>query len=167
MADELVTIRDYSNPWEAEWARDVLASAGICCLLPDSSVNYLYNFIGPVRVQVASSVADEAERILSEQEFSRRPILQERASMKDEPCAEEEAPPGEAPEDAEAAVDAIDPSEACPMREPAGCPNCGGAAIVSARAPAFAGESALAGAVKRLFGGGWKRCTACGHEWEE
>ena len=166
MADELVTIRKYTNPWEAEWARDVLASAGICCLLPDSSLNYLYNFIGAVRVQVSSSVADEAEKILSEQEFSRRPLLQRKGGVTDM-SSEAEASPTESPEEADASVDAIDPGEACPMREPEGCPNCGGTAVVSTHAPAFAGESALAGAVKRLFGGGWKRCTACGHEWEE
>ncbi len=167
MADELVTIREYSNPWEAEWARDVLASAGICCLLPDASLNYLYNFIGAVRVQVSSSVAEEAEKILSEQEFSRRPLLQGKAALDGEPGAETDVSPSESSEEAEASVDAIDPAEACPMREPAGCPNCGSAAVVSAPAPAHAGESVLASAVKRIFGGGWKRCTACGHQWEE
>jgi hypothetical protein len=167
MADELVTIREYTNPWEAEWARDVLASAGICCLLPDASLNYLYNFIGAVRVQVASSVAQEAENILAEQEFSRRLTLGGKAGQELESQDPTEPVSTELTEKTESPVDAIDPRDACPMREPRGCPNCGGEEIESVSAPAHEGQSALAGVVKRFFGHGWKRCSACGHQWEE
>jgi len=219
MVDELVTLRQYTNPWEAEWARGVLASAGICCLIPDASVSYLYNFIGPVRVQVPSSSADDAEKVLADQEFSRKLLAPEREYGAEaagepgegegscEPCPAcgsetvglEPAPPpgGESPserllraltgpdawvcsscghrwdrrtvmeESDDEATEAIDPHDLCPRPEPSRCPTCGSAASVSAPAPAYAGESALGGAFKRLLGHGWLRCSACGHLWED
>ncbi|WP_353068149.1 DUF2007 domain-containing protein [Tunturibacter empetritectus] len=67
---ELVTVRRYRDLSEAIVARAVLESAGIFCFLKDENLVRLdwqvSNFIGGIRLQVASTDVDAAEEILSQ-----------------------------------------------------------------------------------------------------
>jgi hypothetical protein len=67
---ELVTIRRYRDLSEAIVARAVIESAGIFCFLKDENLVRLdwqvSNFIGGIRLQVASSDVEAAEAILSQ-----------------------------------------------------------------------------------------------------
>jgi hypothetical protein len=67
---ELVTIRRYRDLSEAIVARAVIESAGIFCFLKDENLVRLdwqvSNFIGGIRLQVASSDVEAAEAIVSQ-----------------------------------------------------------------------------------------------------
>lgn len=162
MADEekdgLVTIREYTVPLEAEWAQNVLAAAGICCLLPDRNVNYLYTPVTPVRVQVPAAVAEEAESVLAEMEMQRAlGETPESAEAAEGPAADEEP----------ASVEAIDPHDLCPVPEARlVCPACGSKEIEASDPPSGVQASMFESLVSAALGRGWVRCTACGHSFE-
>jgi hypothetical protein len=67
---ELVTVRRYRDLSEAIVARAVIESAGIFCFLKDENLVRLdwqvSNFIGGIRLQVASADAEAAKAILSQ-----------------------------------------------------------------------------------------------------
>lgn len=69
MDEELVTIRSYSFPWEANVEQAVLEEEGIPTYLQDAetvSTQWLYsNAIGGVKLQVPESRVEEAREILS------------------------------------------------------------------------------------------------------
>jgi hypothetical protein len=157
----LVTIRQYTVPLEAEWAQNVLAAAGICCLLPDRNVNYLYTPVTPVRVQVPASVAEEAEAVLTEMEMHRRGVGEVEAP---ESAAAAEGPSVEEQPDA---VEAIDPHDLCPVPESRlVCPACGSREAEAAPPPAGVEPTVFESLVAAALGRGWVRCVACGHQWE-
>jgi hypothetical protein len=157
----LVTIREYTVPLEAEWAQNVLAAAGICCLLPDRNVNYLYTPVTPVRVQVPAAVAEEAEAVLSEMEMHRHSLGEA------EVPGSAEAAEGPSAEEEPAAVEAIDPHDLCPVPEPRlACPACGSREVEAAPHPAGVTPSLFESLVAAALGKGWVRCVACGHHWE-
>jgi len=159
MADEdegLVTIREYSVPMEADWAQNILAAAGICCLIPDRNANSLVPFPSPVRVQVPASRAADAEEILVAMEMHRKPMSEAGPSEDGEESLEE-------PEE----VAAIDPHDLCPVPgHPPHCPACGGEEVEETAAPAGVQESLFERLVSTATGRGWLRCSACGHSWE-
>lgn len=164
----LVTIREYLYPIQAEWARNVLASAGIPCVLPDHHADYLASLVKGVRVQVDEGNAEEAEGILKECEFEMGggqvrepgtlPEGEEDLPEGAEPSESFEPPPGE-PE----VADLGDLAAGLP---PQACPSCGEAKTRPAPPPDYAAESLLGAFLKRLAGRGWFRCTGCGHVWE-
>lgn len=160
MSDEreegFVTIREYLVPLEAEWARNVLAQAGICCLVPEGNLNLSIPGT-PVRLQVLGPVADEAEAVLTEMELHRKPIGE--SDQTDDEGGEGEP---EGPQE----VEAMDPHDLCPVPQVPPCPMCGTADTEATPPPEYAGENRLTDAIKRLAGHGWQRCRACGHTWE-
>jgi hypothetical protein len=157
----LVTIREYTVPLEAEWAQNVLAAAGICCLLPDRNVNYLYTPVTPVRVQVPAAVAEEAESVLAEMEMHRQAIGEVGAS------GGAESAEGPAAEEEPSAVEAIDPHDLCPVPESRlACPACGSREVEAAPPPAGVEPTVFESLVAAALGRGWVRCVACGHQWE-
>ena len=158
-SDDLVTVGEYPTALEAEWARSVLASAGICCQIPDHSMATILPFAGLIRVQVPAEKAEEATALLESMDFERGLFL--RASA--ESGAEE--PAGEIPPDF-AEAEALDPHDLCPAPAGRPCPKCGSEETEPAPAPPYAGETALASFFKRLAGRGWMRCAACGHLFE-
>ena len=68
MVDHYVTVRRYSSPQEAHLARAKLESEGVPAVIQDENLvrmNWLYsNVIGGVKVQVAHSHVQAANRIL-------------------------------------------------------------------------------------------------------
>ena len=69
MDDQLITVRTYSLPWQADLARTMLEAEGIPAFVADAntvSMNWLYsNAIGGVRLQVPESYAEAANETLS------------------------------------------------------------------------------------------------------
>ena len=69
MDDQLVTIRRFSQPWEADLARATLEANGIPAFVVDAhtvSMNWLLsNAIGGVRLQVPKSHMKAASEVLS------------------------------------------------------------------------------------------------------
>ena len=159
----LVTIREYTVPLEAEWAQNILAAAGICCLIPDRNVNYLYTPVTPVRVQVPAAMAEEAESVLTEMEMHRQSLGGSREV--EEPEARDGALDlSEEPD----LVDAIDPHDLCPVpeRAPLACPTCGSGEVEAAPKPAGVEQSVFESLLSAATGRGWLRCAACGHLFE-
>ena len=74
MATNYVTVRRYSSPQEAHLARAKLESEGVPAVVQDENLirmNWLYsNAIGGVKLQVAHSHIDTANRILGSVERS-------------------------------------------------------------------------------------------------
>ncbi|OYV98915.1 MAG: hypothetical protein B7X11_05725 [Acidobacteria bacterium 37-65-4] len=167
MADEdegLVTIREYSVPMEADWAQNILAAAGICCLIPDRNANSLVPFPSPVRVQVPASKAEDAEEILSAMEMHRKPTREAGTRGDDEG---QDSLAGEGGDQEPDSVDAIDPHDLCPVPGSAPrCPACGGEEVEATTAPAGVQESFFESLVSAATGRGWVRCAACGSVWE-
>ncbi len=157
---DLVVVGEYVMPLEAEWARSVLASAGICCLIPDTAMSYIYPFTGLVRVQVPASREAEARALLDEMDFERGLFLEAKARGE-----VEEAEPGPPPEPSDDGT-AIDPHELCPTPPALLCPSCGSGEADPCPAPAYSTDSAAGAFLKRILGHGWMRCGACGHVWE-
>ena len=155
-----VTIREYLVPLEAEWARNVLAQAGICCFVPEGNLNLSIPGT-PVRLQVPAPVADEAEAVLEEMELHRRP-LSEGDDLHGTAPGEEGDDGSEEPSE----VEALDPHDLCPIALAPPCPACGAAETASAPPPDYAGENRMTDAIKRFAGHGWYRCASCGHVWE-
>ncbi len=159
----LVTIREYFVPMEAEWAQNVLAQAGICCLVPDGNLNLSVPGT-PVRLQVPAAAAEEAEAVLAEMEMHRKP-LDEGGAPEDGAGPE----PQEDDEDAEPdAVSAIDPHDLCPLPPSASlcCPACQSEAVNASEPPPGVRTSLFEHLVSAATGKGWLRCAACGHTWE-
>lgn len=167
MADEdegLVTIREYSVPMEADWAQNILAAAGICCLIPDRNANSLVPFPSPVRVQVPASKAEDAEEILRAMEMHRKPMSE---SGPREGSEDRDSPDGEGDLQEPDDVEAIDPRDLCPVPgHPLRCPSCGGKEVEATTAPAGAQESFFESLVSAATGHGWLRCATCGSVWE-
>ncbi len=162
--EDLVTIREYSVPMEADWAQNILAAAGICCLLPDRNANSLVPFPCPVRVQVPASKAEDAEEILSAMEMHRRPLSEAASREKDEG---QDSLEGEDDLQEPDRVEALDPHDLCPMPgRPPRCPACGGDKVEAAAAPAGVQESFFERIVSAATGCGWLHCATCGHSWE-
>jgi hypothetical protein len=162
--ENIVTIREYSVPMEADWAQNVLAAAGICCLIPDRNANTLVPFPSPVRVQVPASKAADAEEILCAMEMHRKPFGGQDDSDSDEGQDSE----SEEGKDQEAdRVVAIDPHDLCPVpgRGPQ-CPSCGAEEVEATAAPEGIRESLFESLVSAARGRGWLRCASCGHAWE-
>ena len=160
----LVTIREYFVPMEAEWARNVLAQAGICCLVPDGNLNLSVPGT-PVRLQVPAAAAEEAEAVLTEMEMHRRPLDEE--GVQEDEAAEFE--PGARDDEAEPdAVSAIDPHDLCPLPPSASlrCPACQSEAVEASEPPAGVKETFFEHLLSAATGKGWLRCAACGHTWE-
>jgi hypothetical protein len=157
--EELITVGEYRTAMEAEWARSVLASAGLCAMLPDQAMGTILDATGPLRLQVPESKADEAKAILSEMELERGLFLEarERGEME-----EADDDPQEPLEDGSA----IDPHDLCPSSPALTCPACGVEEVGPCPPPEHAVESAASAFLRRLFGKGWFRCSACGHTWE-
>jgi hypothetical protein len=65
---DLVTVRTFSTLMEAELAKNILDTAGIDSFLFDENVGriYLANVVGGFRLRVDAANADEANRILKE-----------------------------------------------------------------------------------------------------
>ena len=158
-SSDVVTVGEYPTALEAEWARSVLASAGICCQLPEASMATILPFAGLIRVQVPAERAEEASALLEAMDFERGLFLKASA----EGGAEE--PGGEVPADF-AEVEALDPHDLCPSPAALPCPRCGSEETEPSPAPPYAGENALASFFKRLTGRGWMRCADCGHLFE-
>ena len=160
----LVTIREYSVPMEADWAQNVLAAAGICCLIPDRNANSLAPFPSPVRVQVPASKVEDAEEILCAMEMHRKPMSEgenrENDEGQDSRAGEDEA---QEPDN----VEAIDPHDLCPVPgHSPHCPSCGAEEVEASAAPEGVRESLFESLVSAATGRGWLRCAACGHAWE-
>ncbi len=72
MDDQLVTLRTYSHPWQAELARTVLEAEGLTAFVADANtvtMNWLWsNAIGGVRLQVPMSSVQEATKVLAFEE---------------------------------------------------------------------------------------------------
>ena len=162
--DDIVTIREYSVPMEADWAQNVLAAAGICCLIPDRNANTLVPFPSPVRVQVPASKVADAEEILCAMEMHRKPFGGPENRENDE-GPDSRAGEGEAQETDN--VEAIDPHDLCPVpgRAPQ-CPACGAEEVEATAAPEGIRESLFESLVSVATGRGWLKCAACGHAWE-
>ncbi len=158
--DGFVTIREYLVPLEAEWARNVLAQAGICCLVPEGNLNLSIPGT-PVRLQVPASVEDEAEAVLTEMELHRKPLSESDHLDGTTPEEQSEEEPEEPSE-----VEALDPHDLCPLAPVPPCPACGAGATAATPPPEYAGENRVTDTIKRLAGHGWFRCGACGHVWE-
>ncbi|MGC8723349.1 MAG: hypothetical protein ACP5VF_05705 [Acidobacteriota bacterium] len=157
----LVTIRTYMTVLEVEWARSVLASAGLCCFVPDAVGGTLFPMPGGIRLQVPASAAEESERVLAGQELERG--LGSETPHGGEAAAETE--PGSPDEEPET-VEAVEPHDLCPSPPFLFCPACGSLAVRETPPPKYAAESALSGALSRFLGRGWHRCADCGHEWK-
>lgn len=165
----LVTIREYLYPIQAEWARNVLASAGIASVLPDTHADYLASLVKGVRVQVDQANAGEAESVLRECEFEMG------AGQVREPEGDavggaelsDDAEPTEAFEPSVQAPEVDDLNELSRGPAPKSCPECAAGPARPTPPPDFAAESLLGAFLKRLAGRGWYRCPACGHVWEE
>lgn len=159
----LVTIREYFVPMEAEWAQNVLAQAGICCLVPDGNLNLSVPGT-PVRLQVPAAAAEEAEAVLAEMEMHRRPLGdggdQEEGAGPALQAGDEDAEPD--------AVSAIDPHDLCPLPPSASlcCPACQSEAVEASEPPPGVKASLFEHLVSAATGKGWLRCAACGHTWE-
>ncbi len=139
--DALITIRTFLSPVEAEWAQAVLTSAGVCSFIPDRNINFGFNFIGGVRLQIPASKADEAEEILSESEFEQHNLLSEQSPQDASGAAE-----GDQTDEMESdlPVDAVDSEDVCPMgRELERCPACGSDEVGATVPPEYAVESRL------------------------
>lgn len=107
--DRLVTVGEYFTPIEAEWARSVLASAGLCSMLPDQVMGFmLEGTTGAIRLQVPASREEEARALLNEMDFERGLFLE--AHARGEADASEPGPPQEPSDDGTA----IDPHEPLP-----------------------------------------------------
>jgi hypothetical protein len=156
----LVTVGEYRTAMEAEWARAVLASAGLCAMLPDQAMGTILDASGPLRLQVSESKAEEAKAILSEMELERGLYLEARERGEVEEA--DDGSPQEPIEDGSA----IDPHDLCPSSPALTCPACAGEEVGPCPAPKYAVESAAGAFLRRLFGKGWFRCSACGHTWE-
>ena len=69
MEDQLVTIKSFSLPWEAELARATLEAQGIPAVVADAhtvSMNWLYsNAIGGVKLQVLETFVEAATKALA------------------------------------------------------------------------------------------------------
>ncbi|MBR2867236.1 MAG: DUF2007 domain-containing protein [Alistipes sp.] len=64
-ADTLVALREYNNTVQAEIAKSMLDSAGICCVLHGEYMSSIYcTGAFPVRLMVRSQDVEEANRIL-------------------------------------------------------------------------------------------------------
>ncbi len=163
--DALITIRTYLSPVEAEWAQAVLTSAGVCSFIPDRNVNFGFNFIGGVRLQVPASKSDEAEEILSQTEFEQHNLLSERAE--DDLSADGEDTLADENE-SDLPVDAVDPEDVCLMdRELERCPACGSDEVGATVPPDYVVESQLKTLLRHFRGHGWLKCNACGHTWDD
>ena len=160
--EKFVTLRVYLNPLEAEWAHSILASAGICSFLPESSTAYIYNVGGGLRLLVPSSRAEEAEAFLVDWERERAEHPGEDVTSLDENTPDEELP--EEIED----PGAIDAEDVCPCsakdppESPLLCPQCGSDAIEETAKPSYDIGNLLTDIRERLSGRKWRRCTACG-----
>jgi hypothetical protein len=154
----LVTVGEYFTPIEAEWARSVLASAGLCSMMPDQMMGFmLEGATGPIRLQVPSAKAEEARAILAEMEFERGLYLE----------AREHGEADEADEMLEAEdVPAVDPHDLCPKPPSPACPTCGSSDVAPCAPPAYAADGPVTAFLKRLVGRGWMRCEGCGATWE-
>lgn len=160
--DRLVTVGEYFTPIEAEWARSVLASAGLCSMLPDQVMGFmLEGTTGAIRIQVPASREEEARALLDEMEFERGLFLE--AHARGEADAPEPGPPEEPSDDGTA----IDPHELCPAPPDLLCPSCAGREVDPCPAPAFSTDSAAGAFFKRILGRGWVKCGSCGHVWEK
>ena len=164
----LITIREYLYPIQAEWARNVLASVGIPCVLPDHHADYLASLVKGVRVQVPEESAEEAEAILKECEYEMGAGQGHDPAEPDggEEDSPEDAEPTEAFEPPPGAPDVADLSELSESLIPKACPKCGEFKARPAPPPDYAGESLLSAFLKRIAGRGWYRCTECEHTWE-
>jgi hypothetical protein len=158
--EELITVGEYRTAMEAEWARAVLASAGLCAMLPDQAMGTILDASGPLRLQVPESKAEEARAILSEMELERGLYLEAR-----ERGEVEEADDG-APQEPLEDGSAVDPRDLCPSSPGLTCPACSSEEVGPSFPPKYAVESAAGAFLKRLFGKGWFRCSSCGHTWE-
>jgi hypothetical protein len=163
--DALITIRTFLSPVEAEWAQAVLTSASVCSFIPDRNVNFGFNFIGGVRLQVPASKADEAEEILSQSEFEQHNLLSEQPE-EDFSVDGEDALADE--NESDLPVDAVDPEDVCPMgRELERCPACGSDEVGATVPPDYVVESQLKTLLRHFRGHGWLKCNACGHTWDD
>lgn len=164
--EELVILREYASPMEAEWARTLLASAGICCLIPDSNFNYLVTPVVPIRVQVPASKKDEAEAILQEQELHLHLLNQGEHPPQAGENEEGQGPSEALPEFEAEVAGVVDPHDLCPVPPPILCPACGADEADPSPPPDYAAVSALGDLLNRLSGHGWFRCGSCGAVWE-
>jgi hypothetical protein len=155
----LVTVGEYPTALEAQWARAVLASAGICCQIPDDSMATILPFTGLIRAQVPAEKADEASALLESMDFERGLFL-DASFGRDGEGGCEEVPSDFSP------VEALDPHDLCPSPEAVPCPQCGSEETEPSPAPDYAAQSALASFFQRLAGRGWMRCAACGRLFE-
>lgn len=82
---DLVTVRTFSTLIEAELAKSILDTAGIDSFLFDENVGriYLANVVGGLRLRVDAANADEANRILQENDSGA--ALREYLETSDEP----------------------------------------------------------------------------------
>ncbi|MGA2070822.1 MAG: DUF2007 domain-containing protein [Sedimentisphaerales bacterium] len=74
MAGELVTIAEYMNSIQAEMAKQVLADFDIpAIIIGENAGDGRIGFIEPIKLQVKQTDADEAKKILEEQEQNFEP----------------------------------------------------------------------------------------------
>ncbi len=185
-SESIVTIEAFETLAEAQWARNILASSGICSLLPDEETNRLYNFfqgpvLGGVRLQVRSGDADSARAILKEVPYEtvhpahRTPYY---ARLRCPSCGSEALAAVPENETLKSPYELrcqdcdrrFDVSEEAYLSEdypilPTRCPSCGTHDIhITEPPPGALSDSELdldPGALQRQ----WLRCDGCAHEW--
>jgi len=81
MGDRLVTIKTFSQVWEAELSRATLKAEGIPAFIADANtinINWLYsNLLGGVKLQVPESYVEAAKDVLSSLDESPQEVLKE------------------------------------------------------------------------------------------
>jgi len=184
--DPLVTVGKYDTPAEAQWARNVLASAGICALLPESEMGRIFSVLhravydpkhGGIRLQVKAEHEEAAREILAKTPYERMGYEEcERRRAEARRCGEcgsedlaavpraESVSGGFELRCVECGVrhpvdDATYHDDAFPLL-PSSCPKCGSHRLHQTEPPAEA-----------LNRGDWQdrqwlRCDDCTHEWE-
>ena len=66
MADEIVTIAEFTEPLEAEMAKLRLQSAGIEVFLSGENARILEPGLGPLQLQVAAADVEDARAIMND-----------------------------------------------------------------------------------------------------
>ena len=161
--EDIVTIREYSVPMEADWAQNVLAAAGICCLIPDRNANSLVPFPSPSAYRYRRQRLQMPRRFSAPWRCTGSPLaglkLEKTTRARIHGRAEGEVQETEN-------VEAIDPHDLCPV--PGRAPQCPLAARKRWRPPPppRASESLFGSLVSAATGRGWLRCASCGHAWE-
>ena len=103
---DLVTLRTYRNPVDAEVAKTKLESAGIPAHLIDENLAAIYSgVVGGVRVQVAQSDLELARQVLREDHSADLASIPENQTS----AAREEAPPEGLEETLEAELRVYEP----------------------------------------------------------